>query len=111
MSRDDAILLAAPTRLRPILMTSIASILGMLPLAVATGSASALQAPLATVVIGGLATSTVLTLFVVPIVYSFFDDLARNIRKDPRDLATPIGVEPSPAAAGPSEPEPVVSEK
>jgi hypothetical protein len=43
-------------------------------------------------------------------VYSFFDDLARNFRKDPRDLATAIGVEPSPAAAGPSEPEPVAKD-
>ncbi len=108
MSRNEAILLASPTRLRPILMTSIASVLGMLPMAIAVGSASALQAPLATVVIGGLATSTVLTLYVVPIVYSFFDDLARKVRKDDRDLASAHGVDPTPASAGPSEPEPIV---
>ena len=107
MRRDEAILLASPTRLRPILMTSIASVLGMLPLAVATGSASALQAPLATVVIGGLSTSTILTLFVVPVVYTFFDDLGRMIRKDPRDLAPAESIEPSPAAAGPIEPIPI----
>ena len=105
--RDTAILTAAPTRLRPILMTSVSAVLGMLPLAVAMGSASQLQAPLATVVIGGLTTSTILTLFVVPIVYTFFDDLGRKLRKDDRDLATAVGVEPSPAAAGPSELEPV----
>ncbi|MFM9873771.1 MAG: efflux RND transporter permease subunit [Fimbriimonadaceae bacterium] len=102
MNRHDAILLASPTRLRPILMTSIASVLGMMPLALATGSASALQAPLATVVVGGLTTSTILTLFVVPVVYTFFDDLARMIRKEPRDLAHADGVEPTPASVGAS---------
>lgn len=107
--RNDAILTASPTRLRPILMTSISAIFGMIPLAAALGSASQLQAPLATVVIGGLATSTLLTLFVVPIVYTFFDDLARRARKDDRDLATAIGIEPTPAAAGPSrEADPVL---
>jgi len=112
MDRDAAILRAAPTRLRPILMTSASAILGMLPLAAALGAASQLQAPLATVVIGGLATSTVLTLFVVPVVYSFFDDLARTSRGDSRDLAQPTLVEPSLAAAGPvtSPDEPVIDD-
>jgi HAE1 family hydrophobic/amphiphilic exporter-1 len=105
MPRDEAILLASPTRLRPILMTSISAIFGMLPLAIAIGAASQLQAPLATVVIGGLITSTALTLFVVPVVYTYFDDLARRARRDPRDLAPAIGIEPSPAAAGVSRPE------
>lgn len=97
MARNEAILTASPTRLRPILMTSIAAILGMIPLAVATGD---IQAPLATVVIGGLSTSTILTLFVVPVVYTFFDDLARKARKDSRDLAQSVMVEPTPSAAG-----------
>lgn len=103
--RDEAILVASPTRLRPILMTSVSAMLGMLPIAAALGAASQLQAPLATVVIGGLATSTVLTLFVVPVVYTYFDDLARKLRKDDRDLATAVGVEPTPAAAGPVDPD------
>lgn len=85
----DAILQAAPTRLRPILMTSAAAILGMLPLALALGKGSETQAPLATAVIGGLTTSTLLTLLVVPVVYSGIDDLARRIRKDSKDLAAP----------------------
>ena len=55
--------------------------------------------PLATVVIGGLATSTMLTLFVVPTVYTYFDDLGRRFRKDPRDLARAEMVEPSVEAA------------
>ena len=73
LEREDAILRAGPTRLRPILMTASAAILGMLP--IACGLGSEIQAPMATAVIGGLATSTVLTLFVVPCVYSGLDDL------------------------------------
>jgi len=101
LSRDEAILRAAPTRLRPILMTSVSAVFGMLPIAASMGAASQLQAPLATVVIGGLITSTVLTLLVVPVVYTLFDDLARKMRKDPRDLAAALNVEPSVASAGP----------
>lgn len=103
MPRDEAILTAAPTRLRPILMTSVAAVLGMLPLALASGSASKLQAPLATVVIGGLTTSTILTLFVVPVVYAFFDNLTRRAGGHDRDLARAVGVEPSAASTGPSD--------
>lgn len=110
MLRDEAILVAAPTRLRPILMTSVCAVLGMLPLAAALGAASQLQAPLATVVIGGLATSTMLTLFVVPVVYTFFDDLARSARKDPRDLSRSTMVEPSLASAGPVDFDPEVEQ-
>jgi len=103
MERNGAILKASPTRLRPILMTSISAILGMIPLAASMGAASSLQAPLATVVIGGLATSTILTLFVVPVMYTYVDDLARRIRKDPKDLAKPVLVEPSLASTGTTE--------
>ncbi len=95
MSRDEAILIAGPTRLRPILMTTLAAILGMLPLAIGMGAGSEMYTPLATVVIGGLATSTMLTLFVVPTVYASFDDLARRMRKDDKDLSHAIMVEPS----------------
>ena len=78
LPRDEAILQAGPTRLRPILMTTLAAILGMLPLAVGAGRGSEMYTPLATAVIGGLATSTLLTLFIVPTVYTFFDDLAER---------------------------------
>lgn len=100
MPRDEAILVAAPTRLRPILMTTLAAILGMMPLALGIGSGSEMYVPLATSVIGGLATSTMLTLFIVPTVYTLFDDLARKMRKDSRDLERPSLIEPSVAAAG-----------
>ncbi|HEY3412537.1 MAG TPA: efflux RND transporter permease subunit [Armatimonadota bacterium] len=95
MTRDEAVLNAGPTRLRPILMTASAAVLGMLPLALGLGEGSETQAPMATAVCGGLITSTLLTLFVVPSVYTLFDDAARFFRKDDLDLAAPILVEPT----------------
>ena len=100
MARDEAIQTAGPTRLRPILMTSSAAILGMMPIALALGKGSETNAPMATVVIGGLLTSTFLTLFIVPVVYTFFDDLGRKFRHNDKDLEAPVLVEPSPAGVG-----------
>jgi HAE1 family hydrophobic/amphiphilic exporter-1 len=79
LSQREALLRAGPTRLRPILMTASAAILGMLPIATGLGRGSEVQAPMATAVIGGLATSTFLTLFVVPVAYSLLDDLAKAL--------------------------------
>ena len=76
MERDAAILKAGPTRLRPILMTTFAMIFGMLPIALGTGAGSESRAPMAVAVIGGLTTSTLLTLVVVPVVYTLLDDLS-----------------------------------
>lgn len=95
-TRDEAVLETSPTRLRPILMTSLAAGFGMLPHALGLGEGADTQAPLATTVVGGLITSTLLTLFVVPVVYTLFDDLARRLCKDDRDLSHP------PALVGPS---------
>jgi hydrophobic/amphiphilic exporter-1 (mainly G- bacteria), HAE1 family len=95
LARNEAIFTAAPTRLRPILMTTCAAVLGMFPIALSLGKGSETQAPLATAVIGGLITSTMLTLVVVPCVYTLFDDLARKIRRDPRDLAHSSAVGPN----------------
>lgn len=75
LDRDGALLEAGPTRLRPILMTTLAMIFGMLPLAVGTGAGAESRAPMAIAVIGGLTTSTLLTLIVVPAVYTVMDDL------------------------------------
>jgi HAE1 family hydrophobic/amphiphilic exporter-1 len=69
----DAIEIAGRTRLRPILMTSVTTMLGLVPMALGFGEGSEMQAPLARVVIGGLATSTLITLIVVPTVYSLFE--------------------------------------
>ncbi len=71
--RRQAILHAGRERLRPILMTSLTTILGLLPMAVATGQGAELRAPLAITIIGGLLVSTLLTLFLIPVVYSLFD--------------------------------------
>jgi HAE1 family hydrophobic/amphiphilic exporter-1 len=106
LNRDEAILTAAPTRLRPILMTSSAAVLGMLPLALGIGKGSETQAPLATAVCGGLTTSTLLTLFIVPIVYAMFDDLGRKFRRDPRDLAPADGIVGPSVAALEKKPDP-----
>lgn len=73
--RTEAILIAGPIRLRPILMTTFAMIFGMLPLALGIGPGAEIRAPMARVVIGGLISSTVLTLIVVPIVYTIIDDI------------------------------------
>ncbi|MHB9023300.1 MAG: efflux RND transporter permease subunit [Armatimonadota bacterium] len=80
IARNEAILTAAPTRLRPILMTAFATMFGMLPIALGLGHGSEIHTPMATTVIGGLLTSTLLTLFVVPVAYSFLDDLATRRR-------------------------------
>jgi HAE1 family hydrophobic/amphiphilic exporter-1 len=92
-SRRDALLAAARTRLRPIIMTTVAMIFGMLPLALALGEGSEQRAPMGRAVIGGLITSTLLTLFVVPVVYTYLDDfsvwLARKWRGDSVDVAPP----------------------
>ena len=79
--RDDAILKAGPVRLRPVLMTTLTTILGLIPLAFGSGEGSEMEAPLAIAVIGGLALSTVLTLVFIPIMYSLVDDGRNYFRK------------------------------
>ena len=74
LGRREALLSSARIRLRPIIMTTVAMIFGMLPLAFAFGEGSEQRAPMARAVIGGLITSTLLTLFVVPVVYTLLDD-------------------------------------
>jgi HAE1 family hydrophobic/amphiphilic exporter-1 len=75
LARTAALLRAAEVRLRPILMTTLAMVFGMLPLAVGVGEGSEQRAPLAHAVIGGVIASTLLTLLVVPVFYSLLDDL------------------------------------
>ena len=81
MPREQAIAEAGRVRLRPIMMTSLAMIFGMLPLALATGEGSESQAPMAHAIIGGLVTSTVLTLVVVPVAYTYLDNLRSWVRR------------------------------
>jgi HAE1 family hydrophobic/amphiphilic exporter-1 len=77
--RHEALLEAGPIRLRPIMMTTLAMILAMLPVAAAIGRGSEFRAPLGIVIIGGLTLSTLLTLFVIPASYTLFDDLSNEI--------------------------------
>ncbi len=80
-SIDEAIYAAGPIRLRPILMTTLTTVLGLIPLALGIGEGSEAQAPLATVVIFGLSLSTLLTLVFIPVVYKAFDGIATRLKK------------------------------
>ncbi len=81
MERTEALLMAARVRLRPILMTTLAMIFGMVPLAFALTEGSEQRAPMGQAVIGGVITSSLLTLVVVPVVYCYMDDLALWMRR------------------------------
>ncbi|ACB85513.1 efflux RND transporter permease subunit [Natranaerobius thermophilus] len=74
-NRIEAIVTAGKIRLRPILMTVLTTILGMLPMASGAGEGAEVRAPMAIAIIGGLAVSTIITLVLIPVVYSLFDDL------------------------------------
>ncbi len=94
VERNEAIIEAGRVRLRPILMTALATILAMLPMATGLGEGAETSAPMATVVIGGLFASTFITLVLIPVVYSLFDDWGRKIKKkfkktDTADLQLP----------------------
>jgi len=75
----EAVKLGAQRRLRPVLMTASVAILGLIPLLLADGIGSNVQRPLATVVVGGLITSTLLTLVVLPSVYQWFASERRDV--------------------------------
>jgi HAE1 family hydrophobic/amphiphilic exporter-1 len=79
IERAQALLAAAEVRLRPILMTTLAMVFGMLPLAISSGEGAEQRAPMAHAVIGGVIASTLLTLLVVPVLYTLLDDLAARV--------------------------------
>jgi len=93
LPREEALLMAARVRLRPILMTTLAMIFGMVPLAFALSEGAEQRAPMGQAVIGGVITSSLLTLVVVPVVYCYMDDLANWARR----RFTGAKVEPSAA--------------
>jgi HAE1 family hydrophobic/amphiphilic exporter-1 len=74
-SRRDALLEAGPVRLRPILMTTFAMIMGMMPIAIGIGEGAETRSPMALATIGGLITSLLLTLIVIPVTYDLFDEI------------------------------------
>jgi hydrophobic/amphiphilic exporter-1 (mainly G- bacteria), HAE1 family len=98
--RRTALLTAGRIRLRPIIMTTVAMIFGMVPLALAIGEGAEQRAPMGRAVIGGLITSTILTLFVVPAVYTLLDDAAAwlKVRLRGGSAARPAPVTPAPVA-------------
>src|SRR6185295_5088555 len=77
----DAVMLAGPTRLRPILMTTLATIAGAIPLAVGFGPGAETRAPLARSIIGGSILSTLVTLIIVPLFYVLFDRFGAFVTK------------------------------
>ena len=79
MPKEEAIRVGAQTRLRPVLMTALVASLGFVPMAIATGTGAEVQKPLATVVIGGLISSTLLTLAVLPALYALFGSGRRRV--------------------------------
>lgn len=81
MELTEAVLAACPTRLRPILMTALTTILGQIPMIVSTGENSETLRGMGLVIAGGLATSTFLTLVVVPLLYMFFDRITEAIKR------------------------------
>jgi HAE1 family hydrophobic/amphiphilic exporter-1 len=87
MDRDQAILQAGPVRMRPVLMTSAALIFGLLPLALSNATGAEFRAPMAMIVIGGLVTSTLLTLVVVPVFYTLVDGGVTWTRRSATRLA------------------------
>jgi HAE1 family hydrophobic/amphiphilic exporter-1 len=93
MERGQALLAAAEIRLRPILMTTLAMVFGMLPLAISTSEGAEQRAPMAHAVIGGVIASTLLTLLVVPVLYTLLDDLAARITGRP--AVEPVESSPS----------------
>jgi len=84
----EALLAAGQVRLRPILMTTCAMIFGMLPLALGLGQGAEQQAPMGRAIIGGVITSTLLTLVVVPVIYSYLDSLGRRLKSGRQGAAT-----------------------
>ena len=94
----DAIYEACLLRFRPIMMTTMAALLGGLPLAFGTGFGSELRRPLGIAMVGGLLVSQVLTLYTTPVIYIFFDNLAQRFSKK-KEEAPRTGIEPQPAGA------------
>lgn len=88
VGRYEAIIEAGKSRLRPILMTTLTTVLAMIPLGLALGEGAEMQQPLAITIIFGLTVSSIFTLFLIPVVYTFFDDLTRKILR--RETMVPI---------------------
>ena len=89
MPRREALLDAGQVRLRPILMTALTLIFGVLPVALAVGQGAEFRAPMARAVIGGMTTATLLTLIVIPVVYTYVDDAVARLKHSTGRASTP----------------------
>jgi HAE1 family hydrophobic/amphiphilic exporter-1 len=89
LQRTEALLEAAHVRLRPILMTTLAMVFGMVPLAFGLAEGSEQRAPMGQAVIGGIITSSILTLVVVPVIYTYIDDFAGWLKRRFASNASP----------------------
>ncbi|HXQ46332.1 MAG TPA: efflux RND transporter permease subunit, partial [Caulobacteraceae bacterium] len=107
MPQRQAIMEACRERARPIIMTSLAMIAGMLPTAFALGKGSEFRQPMAIAVIGGLITSTVLSLLMVPVIYEILDDIEHWLVPRLAKLITPRDAPAPPAEHGAPHPEPI----
>ncbi len=81
MERNEAVIQGGKIRLRPILMTTLTTVLAMVPMALGVGEGAEMRAPLAVTIIGGLTSSTFLTLIFIPIFYTYLDDLAHKLSR------------------------------
>jgi HAE1 family hydrophobic/amphiphilic exporter-1 len=97
MNKTEALMRAGPVRLRPILMTALSTVAGMIPIAIGLGEGSETRAPMGTCVVGGMITSTLLTLVVVPVMYSLLDDFGLWVKR----LAPASGHPPGGSAGQP----------
>jgi multidrug efflux pump len=97
MKPEAAIYQACLLRFRPIMMTTMAALLGAVPLALGSGSGSELRRPLGITIIGGLLISQLLTLYTTPVIYIWFDRLASRFARKPEAERVPAGAEPVPA--------------
>ncbi|MBX3307036.1 MAG: efflux RND transporter permease subunit, partial [Nitrospira sp.] len=87
---QNAVVTAARTRLRPILMTSLATIFGLLPMAIGLGTGGETNAPLARAVVGGLSVSTLLTVFLIPTLYMSLEEWVPRDLEEERHHSTPV---------------------
>jgi multidrug efflux pump len=94
---EDAIYQACLLRFRPIMMTTMAALLGAVPLALGTGSGSELRRPLGIAIIGGLLISQLLTLYTTPVIYIWFDRLAARLSRKGKAAEVPLSMEPLPS--------------
>jgi HAE1 family hydrophobic/amphiphilic exporter-1 len=102
-NRHDALVEAGPTRLRPILMTTMALIMGMLPVALALGRGSEFRETIGISIIGGISLSTLLTLLVIPCSYTIFDDMSIGIGKGMSRMRGALTRRPPAATVTPEE--------